>query len=120
MHLQQAAEHGCPWSQHCLGMLCLRGEHMQGDGTEAAEFFNEAAEQGLAAAQNNLGVLYCQGRGVTADQALATDWFNKAAEQGLVEASLNLDRLRKTGIAGKGSMEYLLVELFDDSPPSSW
>lgn len=81
-----AAECGDAGAQFNLGVCYAKGEGVEKDAAQAAEWIRKAAEQGHAEAQYNLAMFYANGIGVEKDAAQAAFWFRKAADQGLQEA----------------------------------
>ena len=92
-----AAELGDPIAQAMLGQMYFRGEGVNRDRVQAAEWYRKAAEQGIAAAQCCLGAMYSNGEGVTKDKTKAVEWLRKAAEQGDALAQFNLGVIYSEG-----------------------
>ena len=88
-----AAQLGNPVAQGMLGQMYIRGEGVNRDSIQAAEWYEKAAEQGLASAQYCLATMYSNGEGVTNDKTKAIEWYKEAAEQGHAEAQFELGKL---------------------------
>jgi TPR repeat protein len=76
------AEGGDPAAQFNIAMMYVRGEGVERDLQQAANWFRKSAEQGRVDAQARLGALYAHGQGVQQDFGEAARWLNKAAEGG--------------------------------------
>jgi TPR repeat protein len=97
--IRALAANGEAAAQYKLGALLTKGQEVEQDYAEAAQWHRKAAEQGNAAAQRSLAELYEAGQGVPLDPAEAARWFRQAAEQGDVVAQYSLAVLH---VMGKG------------------
>jgi formylglycine-generating enzyme required for sulfatase activity/TPR repeat protein len=94
---RRAAEMGHAFAQNRYGLMLMRGEYVQRDYAQAAQWFRRAAEQGYAKAQNNYGEILdlegSRGRiedfGVRQNVREAALWFRRAAEQGDADGQNN-------------------------------
>jgi len=80
--LQNLAEQGCAPAQANLGLLYFKGQGVERNSAQAAEWYRRAAQNGSATGQFNLAQLYAQGQGVPLDWTQATSWMEAAAKQG--------------------------------------
>ncbi len=92
--LLQEAQKGNAEAQNLLGLCYARGNGVEKDLKQAAEWFRKAAEQENADAQFNLGVCYDKEE----DYKQAVECYRKAAEQGHVDAQFNLGYCYYDGI----------------------
>ena len=117
-------------AQTLLGELYLKGNGVEQDMKEAANWFEIAAEKGDREAQFNLGMLYAQGQGVPKDFEKALDYFQKAAAKNQPNAQFNLgllylrgqlverdltkamDLLNKSAKQGDAAAQYALASLY--------
>ncbi|MBO4318772.1 MAG: sel1 repeat family protein [Mailhella sp.] len=97
--LKKMAKGGDAEAQNILGMLYLRGDHVDKDLKAAAGWFRKAADQGNATAMFNLAQMYAQGDGVKKSEKSAFEWFKKSAEGGDADAAFVVGRMY---IDGKG------------------
>ncbi len=77
-------------AQNNLGVCYDKGDGVEKDQVEAAQWYRRAAEQNLAMAQYNLGVCYDKGEGVAKDHVEAAQCYRKASEQNFANAQYNL------------------------------
>ncbi|MDQ6699454.1 MAG: metallophosphoesterase [Acidobacteriota bacterium] len=84
---QPLADKGAAEAQYNLGLLYAKGQGVQQDSAQAANWYRKAAEQGFVEAEFNLGLLYSGGEGVPKDSSEAMKWFLKAAEKGDAKAA---------------------------------
>ena len=67
-------------AQYYVAMMYLRGQGVEQDYGEAAQWFRKAAERRIKQAQFRLAELYMQGRGVPRDYEYAYAWYRTGAE----------------------------------------
>jgi TPR repeat protein len=79
-------DEGSADSLYMVGLMYDRGEGVQEDKKEAAQWFRKAAELGDVRAQYRLGQMYQYGYGVEQDNKEAAKWYRKAAGQGFESA----------------------------------
>jgi TPR repeat protein len=77
--LRDLADAGDAAAQYSLGVIHSRGDGVERNPAQAAEWYSRAAERGYARAQYNLGLLYANGDGVRRDYVKAYTWFSIAA-----------------------------------------
>ena len=91
-YILEAAEAGDPRAQHELGIAYEKGELLDRDLQQAAEWLRRAAEQNYTDSQLALGILLATefGQGVenvsSANRRDALMWLNRAAQDGCFEA----------------------------------
>jgi len=93
----KAAKRGHPGAQNRLGWMYERGEGVEADYAEAADWHRRAAEQGHLNGMNDLGYLYRQGRGVECDFEQALYWFHQAAKRNYSYAEFNIGQMYEKG-----------------------
>ncbi len=93
----KAAKRGHPGAQNRLGWMYERGEGVEVDYAQAAEWHRRAAEQGHLNGMNDLGYLYRQGRGVERDFEQALYWFHQAAKRNYSYAEFNIGQMYEKG-----------------------
>jgi TPR repeat protein len=105
------AEQGEPKPQAVLGLMYMRGQGVEHDDLEAADWFRKAAEQGDGTGEAWLGFSYFVGfGGVPEDLAEAMRWYRKAAKQG-----------NATGEEGLGTMfAGGMIVQHDDEQAAMW
>jgi cell division protein FtsZ len=94
----KAAKRGHPGAQNRLGWMYERGEGVELDYGQAAEWHRRAAEQGHLNGMNDLGYLYRQGRGVERDFEQALYWFHQAAKRNYSYAEFNIGQMYEKGL----------------------
>ena len=87
---RKAAVQGDAGAQVNLGGMCMNGQGVPRDESQAVDWYRKAAAQGKRSAQHNLGVAYANGIGVPRDDGQAVAWFRRAADQGDADAQFNL------------------------------
>lgn len=97
--MHKAASQGVPEAAFTLGAMYQKGEGVERNSLQAAEWYLRAAEQGHALAQHNLAQMYAAGEGVDQDEAEALRWERSAAEQGDGHAQYRLGTLYAQGQA---------------------
>jgi TPR repeat protein len=73
-----------------LGLMCVKGDGVPKDTTEALALFTKACDGGYAAGCFNLGVMYGESVGVSRDSAKAVALFTRACDGGYVRGCFNL------------------------------
>ncbi|QND51413.1 sel1 repeat family protein [Phyllobacterium sp. 628] len=91
---------GDPAAQNNFGVLHARGEGVEQDSAEAAQWFRKAAAQDLATAHYNLGLMTARGEGVPRDKIKGAEWVRKAAQLGHTKAQAILGHLYVAGDQG--------------------
>ncbi|ORX51177.1 HCP-like protein [Hesseltinella vesiculosa] len=81
-HFQVAAAKGLPEAQYNVGLRYLKGQGVDANPYNAAEFFTMASLQDFQIAQVNLANMYLHGNGIKKDMNKASYWFGKAAALG--------------------------------------
>ncbi len=79
-------DEGSADSLYMVGLMYDRGEGVNEDKKEAAQWFRKAAELGDIRAQYRLGQMYQFGYGVEQNNEEAAKWYRKAAGQGFESA----------------------------------
>lgn len=80
-----------------MGGVFFKGQDVEQDYAEGAEWFRLAARQRHPQAQFNLGMMYDLGLGTAQNHTEAVKWYRLAADQGLALAQLNLGVAYATG-----------------------
>ncbi len=81
-------------------MTLIRGDGVERDPSQAAEWLRRAADQGFAEAQHLLAWQLETGTGVSRDLKQAAHWYERAAHQGVVDAQSALGQLYWSGRGG--------------------
>ncbi len=84
--LKAFQDEGSADSLYMVGLMYDRGEGVQEDKKEAAQWFRKAAELGDVRAQYRIGQMYQYGLGVEQNNEEAAKWYRKAAGQGFESA----------------------------------
>jgi len=80
--LMKAAEAGDAAAQSKLASAYERGEGVEKDDVQAAQWYSKSAAQGNSRAQFSLGWIYATGRGLPKNEAEAARWYRLAAQSG--------------------------------------
>ncbi len=93
MPLAQNSNH--PYAQYYLGVMFSKGQGVEQDDKEAAQWYLKASKQGVKEAQYRLGKLYAEGKGVPQDYEAAYAWYKVATHLGHKKSKLALDPTRE-------------------------
>jgi TPR repeat protein len=96
--LRQAEESGTAESQLKLGVMYYRGQGVEVNTVEAAEWFRKAAQKNNLYAQYNLGLFLEKGIGVAQDFKEAAFWFLQSAGLGYDKAQYKIGQFYEKGI----------------------
>ena len=111
------AESGNADAQYDMGLILVRGVHVERDEAAAFAWFSRAAELGDKEALASLGGMYFRGMGVAADRALGIKLWQQAAEAGVSAARLELAMLYYHGAGleqDKARAEAMLRALVEE------
>lgn len=95
--LTECAKHGNTRAQYYLGLHYLKGEYIQKDEIQGANWIRSAAQAGFKDAEYTFGTLLQQGIGVNKDCEQARLWYEKAIAQKDPRAMFNLANLNEGG-----------------------
>ena len=78
---------------YMIGVIYEKGQGVELDYAEAAQWYRKAADKGYSSAQYRLGRLYERGLGVEQSRDEAIKLYKKSAKQGYVDAKQALKRM---------------------------
>jgi TPR repeat protein len=90
-----AAEQGIVEAQHNLAVMFAKGDGVQRDYVQAANWARRAAEAGHPPAQEDFAYLLEQGKGGPLDYIAAYAWYSAAAARGMRKSAKRIKDLEK-------------------------
>jgi len=118
MPLAQNSNH--PYAQYYLGVMFAKGQGVEQDDKEAAQWYLKAAKQGVKEAQFRLAQMYSKGKGVPQDDEAAYAWYKVATHLGHKKSNAALtpakEKLTDEQFAAAQQLADDYVEKYGEAP----